>query len=743
MSQEPRPLGRAVDRVDGPAKVTGQAKYAAEFPRAGLLHGWVVSSAIAKGRIFSIDVQAALAVAGVLHVFTHENRPSLPWFDNKYKDDDAPPGSPLRPLYDAKIVHADQPIALVVAETLEGARHAAGLVRVSYEREEPHTNLRIERAHAYVPKKKRENFEAPKSRGKPDDALKDAAVRVQGDYFSPTEHHNPMEMHASTVLYEADGTLTIYDKTQGAQNSQRYVRQVFGLQAGDVRVLSPFVGGAFGSGLRPQYQLYLAVMAAKELKRSVRVALTRQQMFSFGHRPETLQTVSLGASREGKLEAIVHEAIAETSRFEDYIENVVNWSGMMYQCDNVQLEHKLAQLDVYTPLDMRAPGATLGMFGLESAMDELAYALRMDPIELRRRNYASRDQFHDKPFSSNELLACYEQGAARFGWSSRSPEPRSMRVGKRLKGMGMATGVWEAKQMPARARARLSLDGKLTVWTATADIGTGTYTVMSQIAADALGLTVERVDFQLGDSSLPMAPLEGGSFTVSSVGSAVHAVCEKIRKRLFKLATSMKRSPLAGLGIEQVEFANGCIRALGNHTLSVSFAEAMRAEDVLHLEDEISSIPNLAKQKKYTRCTHSAVFVEVSVDEELGTLSVERVVSAVAAGRVLNPKTARSQVLGGVVWGIGMALHEQTHLDHRLGRYVNHNLAEYHVPVNADVRDIDVIFVPEQDDIVNPLGAKGIGEIGIVGVAAAIANAVFHATGKRIRDLPITLDKLL
>jgi xanthine dehydrogenase YagR molybdenum-binding subunit len=736
-------LGQPVSRVEGRAKVTGEARYAGEFNVPGLLYGQVVSSTIARGRIKRIDVSEALRVPGVLQVFTHENRPSLPWFDRKYRDDDAPKGSPFRPLYDNEIVYSGQPVALVVAETFDLARHAATLVRIDYSRDKHETDLRARRGKAYTPGKAKDGYEPPpKPWGHADKALGKAAVRVDVEYESPVEHHNPMEPHASTVIVEDDGSLSVYDKTQGVLNSQQYVCNVFDLPKEKVRVRSPFVGGAFGSGLRPQYQLFLAVLAARELKRSVRVTLSREQMFTFGHRPATLQRVALGASEDGTLEALIHEAVGETSRFEDYVENVVNWGGMLYRCDNVRQDHKIAQLDCYTPMDMRAPGAALGVFALEAAMDELAHALRMDPIALRLKNYAERDQNKDKPYSSKELRACYQQGAERFGWARRTPEPRSMRDGRQLVGWGMATGIWDAMQQPAGAKAVLGLDGKLTVSSATADIGTGTYTVMTQIAADTLGLRVEDVTFKLGDSSLPMAPLQGGSWTASSVGSAVKEVCEKLREQLFTFARKMKGSPLAKTGLEDVSFAEGHVRLTADPSRAVSLVDAMRDGGVLHLEEKTLATPS-PKQLEYTRCTHSAVFVEVKVDEELGTVRVTRVVSAIAGGRILNPKTARSQILGGVVWGIGMALEEETAIDHKLGRFINHNLAEYHVPVHADVQDLEVIFVDEEDTVVNPLGAKGLGEIGIVGVAAAISNAVFHATGKRIRSLPITLDKLI
>jgi xanthine dehydrogenase YagR molybdenum-binding subunit len=549
-----------------------------------------------------------------------------------------------------------------------------------------------------------------------------------------------MEPFATTVVWNGS-KLDIYDKTQGALNNRGYVCRIFGLAEDQVRVRSPFVGGAFGSGLRPQYQLVLAVMAALELERSVRVTLTRQQMFTLGRRPQIIQQVALGAKPDGTLQALKHEAVSEASRFEDYSENVVNWSGQLYHCKNVQLDYKIARLDVNTPSDMRAPGASWGLFALESAMDELAYKLTLDPLELRLKNYAEKDLSSGKRFSSKELRECYRQGAERFGWAKRIAVPRSMRDGNSLIGWGLATGVWESWQVPGQARAELTADGKLIVGSSTGDIGTGTYTIMTQIAAETLGIPISDVTFQLGDSTLPKAPVEGGSFTAASVGSAVKEVCEKLGKKVFNRARKMPNSPFADAQFKDVVFADGLIRLQSDSSRSVPILDVMRGGRSIRAEASVK--PKFVKQMRYSRLSHTAVFAEVRVDEDLGSIEVSRIVSAVAAGRILNPKTGRSQVMGSIVWGIGMALEEESMMDQTCGRFINHNLAEYHVPVNADVNEIDVIFVDEEDSIVNPLGVKGLGEPGVVGVAAAIANAVFHATGRRVRELPITLDKLL
>ena len=736
--------GMAVSRIDGRAKVTGAARYAAEYTAPDLAHGVVVSSTVACGRIASIDTRAALAAPGVIGVISHLNRPRLRSFDLFYKDMTAPAGSPFRPLYDDKVHSSGQPVALVVAETFEAARHAARLVKVEYE-ELPHeTSLREHLGRAKEPSHLKAGYTPPPDeKGKALQAFEAAPVRIDSSFHSGVEHHNPLELFASTVVRGEDGHLTIYDKTQSSQNSRWYVSHVFGLAKDKVTVRNAYVGGAFGSGLRPQYQLALAVMATLQLGRSVRVTLTRQQMFTFGHRPETVQRVRLAAQRDGALSAILHEAVAETSRSEDYVEAVVNWSGQLYACDNIKLDYKLVKLDQFTPLDMRAPGAAHGMHALEIAMDELSYALGMDPLALRLKNYARVNPTDGKPYSSKQLLACYQQGGQLFGWHRRPQAPRSMRVGRELVGWGMATGMWDALQMFARASAVLHQDGRLVVSSAATDIGTGTYTAMAMIAADALGLPLERVIFQLGDSTLPVAPVEGGSSHVATVGSAVAGACEKLKKSLLKLAHRLPQSPFAGKRMADVEFAEGHLRLRGRPEVTADLSALLAASGHLRLEEKYMLLPRMLTQRKYTRAVHSAVFCEVRVDEQLGTVRVTRVVSAVAAGRIISARTAASQVSGGVVWGISQALHEESHMDHRHGRFMNHNLAEYHVPVNADIHEVDVVFVEEDDRIVSSIGAKGVGEIGIVGVAAAVSNAIYHATGRRLRTTPMTPDKVL
>jgi xanthine dehydrogenase YagR molybdenum-binding subunit len=733
-------IGTPTSRIDGRAKVTGEAKYAAEFNVPGLVHGSVVTSTIARGRIRSLDTSKALRVGGVIDVLTHDHRPHMAGNDSAYQDDVAADGSPFRPLYSDRIQFSGQPIALVLAGDWETACFAASLIEVEYQPEAHATDLLSRLDQAFPLGEDTFALTPSKPRGDPEAAFARAEVRHEGEYYCPIEHHNPMELFGATVVWEGGGRLTVYDKTQGVQNVHRYLCSVFELNPEAIQVLSPFVGGAFGSGLRPQYEVALAVLGALALKRPVRVVLTRRQMYGLGYRPATLQRLALGAKAGGTLDVIMHEAVAMTSEHEAFARKDTIWSGTLYRSPSARYAHKLVRFDVPTPCDMRAPGAATGLYALECAMDELAVALRLDPLELRRRNYTERDQLLDLPFSSKRLDECYRRGAEAFGWSKRSHEPRSMREGGDLVGWGMASGIWEALQMPTAARIVLSVNGHAEVSCATSDIGTGTYTIMAQLAADMLGLPIENVTVKLGDSTLPRSPVEGGSWTAASVTHAIAVTAAEVRQELLGLAQTQPDSPLAGMALADVTFADGRIAGRRAPERALSITDVMRKGSIDRIDRTASA--DYEARKDYAHNTHSAVFAEVKVDEQLGVIRVTRIVNAVAAGRILNTKTARSQILGGVVWGIGMALHEETLVDHTLGRIVNADLAEYHVPVNADVPDIDIIFVEEQDDIINPLGIKGVGEIGIVGVAAAIANAVWHATGKRIRDLPITVDKL-
>jgi len=736
-------IGTPTSRIDGHAKVTGAAKYAAEFTAPGLVYGHIVTSTIAKGRITRIDVSDALSIDGVVSVLTHENRPDMANADSSYKDDVAPEGSPFRPLYDDRVRFSGQPIALVVADAPEIARLAASLVRVEYRAEQHVTDVFRERdaARALEGYAAEENpFLPPRPRGSAETAIMAARVRHDGEYYVPIEHHNPMELYAATVVYENDGKLTVYDKTQGVQNVQRYVTSVLGMAPDDVRVVSPFVGGAFGSGLRPNYEVVVAALAARALRRPVRVVLTRQQMYGLGYRPAMIQKIQLGTDADGALDAIIQEAITVTSQYENFHRQETGWSNLLYTCPNAKYVHKLAQLDLATSCDMRAPSAAPGVYALESAMDELAIALKVDPVELRLRYYSETDQGSGQPYSSKGLRDCYRQGAEAFGWEKRSAAPRSMREGTELVGWGMATGIWEALQVPIAVRIVLTANGHAEVACATSDIGTGTYTIMAQVAAEMLGLPLDSVTIRIGDSALPQSPVEGGSWIAASVANGIATTAAAVREELLILAKRIPNSPLDGLTPDDIALIDGKLVCTRDRSRAILIADAMRHGGVDRIEQEKET--TFGDGSRYAHNTHSAVFAEVKVDEQLGVVRVTRVVSAVAAGRILNTKTAKSQIIGGVVWGIGMALHEETLIDHALGRIINANIAEYHVPTNADVHDIEVIFVDEPDATINPLGIKGLGEIGIVGVAAAIANAIYHATGKRVRDLPITIDKL-
>lgn len=733
-------IGTPLRRLDGVLKVTGKARYAGEYHADGLLYGVAVSAAIARGRIESIDTADARQVPGVVEVITHENRPHIPWFDMAPGEDADISKPPFRVLCDNAVMFSAQPIALVVADTFEAARAGALLVTARYETEPHTTDLYAALSGKYAPDKKKPGN--PR-RGDPDTGIAQASFRIQEHYHLAMEHHNPIEMHATTVIWEGNGKFTIYDKNQGSQNVRDCLASAFGLSQDNVRVLNPFVGGAFGSGLRPGYQAYMAMLAATLLERSVRVTFSRQQMFTHVHRPECTHDITLACQDDGKLTALTVRATTGTSRFENYSENIVTWGATAYACNNTELDYTIAPVDTPTPGSMRAPGAATAMNLFEIAVDELAYACEADPLAFRLLNYSEQDPLHDRPYTSKALKAAYREGAARFGWQKRSAAPRSMKEGRELVGWGVATGIWEALLMKTTARATLDAEGTLHIASAASDIGTGTYTIMAQIAAGALGLPIDRIKIHLGDSDLPASPIEGGSAMAASVGTAVQLACTALADKLLALASAAPHSALHQLAREQVEFAAGVVRAKGDSSRFMPYDQivALSGETSIHAEG--TAEPASGGEQEKSRNTHSAAFAEVKVDEELGVIRVTRIVVAVAAGRIINPATARSQILGGAVWALGMALQEEAIFDHRLGRIMNHNLAEYHIPVNADIHDIDVIFVDEADTEVNPLGVKGVGEIGIVGTAAAIANAVFHATGKRLRSLPITIDKLL
>lgn len=706
-------IGKPVSRIDGRQKVTGHATYAAEFDIRNIAHGAIVRSTIASGRIASIDSVEAERAPGVVAVLTHLNAPKLAYRPHRARVDPAV-GERLHLLQNERVVHQGQPIALVVATTLEQARHAAALVRVTYSEQAGTTDIdQVQPVFPTQQKSDQGSTRPPETcRGTPEESLVGAAVSVDQTYVIPRENHNPIELHATIAAWNGD-ELTLWDKTQWVDNVADEIAAVFGIPAENVRVVSPFVGGAFGSGLRTWPHVTLAALGARASGRPVKVMLSRREMYyGVGFRPHTVQRVALGAAHDGRLAAIIHDACQETSCYEEHSEALLDASRFMYSCQSVYTRHRLAPMNVHTPTWMRAPGEVSGNFALECAMDELAAALNIDPVALRLRNEPEIDEFKKLPFSSRSMRECYRIGAERFGWSRRNPEPRSMRDGRWLIGWGMAAASYPMNFSPASAKARLLPDGTAEVTSAASDMGPGTWTSMTQVAADALGLPIERVSFRLGDSRLPKTPPHGGSTTMASVGSAVQAACSKAR------AEALARAGEPDLV--------GAMRRLGQPVEAIADMK-----------------PNDAR-RRFSMHAFGAIFVEVAVDPDLGETRVRRIVGAYGAGRIVNPKLARSQCIGGMLGGIGMALMEHSVVDPRNGRIPNANLAEYAVPVHADAPEtMDVLFVEEHDPHVNPLGVKGIGEIAVVGVPAAVVNAIFHATGKRIRTLPATPDKLL
>jgi xanthine dehydrogenase YagR molybdenum-binding subunit len=732
-------VGQGRQRVDARAKVTGRASYAAEIAVANVAHAVIVGSTAALGRIVGIDVEKASRSAGVLRVLTHENAPRLPFVQS---GSGPPLARTLQVLQDDQVHYADQPVALVIADSLENARGAADLVSVRYETRAPLTDLEANAASAYAPP---ELVRGPtdSDRGDFEGAFAAAPVRVDATYRTPVQNHNPMEMHATIAVWQGSDRVTIYDSTQGIFNVRKTIAAAFGIRPEGVRVISLYVGGGFGCKGRPWSHVTLAAMAARALGRPVKLMVTRPQMFALvGHRPPTVQRVSLGADRGGKVLAVRHDLLSETSRFDDFAEPSATVSRMLYASPNARTSHRIVRLDVPTPTFMRAPGESTGSFAIETAMDELSYALRLDPLALRLRNYAERDPESGKPWSSKSLLACYHEAAAKFGWSRRPGRARARRQGHRLVGWGMATATYPAGQSPASAIARVRADGTALVQSGSQDIGTGTYTIMAQIAADGLGLPMERVTFELGDTNFPEAPLSAGSRTTSSVGSAVKMAALGARQKMIALAVADRQSPLHGLPDQDVEVRAGILQAPGDPARRDDYGSILRRAGKSEVSAQVTTKEH-PDRKSYALHSFGAQMVEVEVDEDLGEVRVTRMVGAFAGGRVMNALTARSQLLGGMVWGIGFALTEATVRDPRTGRAATRDLADYHVPVNADVPAIEVIMIDEDDPHVNDVGAKGLGEIGITGSVAAIGNAVYHATGRRVRDLPITPDKLL
>jgi xanthine dehydrogenase YagR molybdenum-binding subunit len=699
-------VGAPRDRVDGRAKVTGTARYAYENNLPNLAYAALVSATIPSGVITAIDGAAAKKVPGVLAVLSHLDAPKLASAQGQGTNFNE---TRLIPFSDATIHYLGQYIAVVVADTLEQAQHAASLVKVTYDPRPARIVMTDFRGDA------KDRSHSAFSKGDADTAFAAAPVKIDQTYTTPYEHHNAMEAHSIVAAWDGD-KITLHDSSQNIFAVRSTMAKMFGVSRDNVRVTSPFVGGAFGSKGGTWPHVVIGVLAAREVKRPVKLMVTRKQLFfGNGHRPETEQRVRLGAGEDGKLVAIIHDGVSQSNEICDYAERFSRPTRGAYATPNMRVASPVVDLNVSTPTYMRAPGENPGMFALESAMDELAYALKIDPVQLRIINHADVDPGDGRPWSSKSLKECYARAAERFGWSRRNAEPRSMKDGRNLIGWGMASALYPTHRAPASVRATMKADGTVIVTSGTHEMGMGTATVMAQLAAETLEVPFERVRFEYGDTTLPQAPISAGSLTAASVGSAVFGACNALKQKLADLNGGQAPSPVPG-------------DILTKHYLP-------------SIEAQFDAKPE--EHETHSAQAFGAHFAEVSVDPDLGIIRVNRIVSAFAGGRILNAKTARSQYLGGIVQGLGMALLEQTHLDRNLGSYTSVNLAEYLLPVNADIRSIDVIMVEEEDQHVNPIGAKGIGEIGIVGVAPAIANAVFHATGKRVRDLPITIEKVM
>ena len=732
-------IGQPLARIDGPDKVMGHARYAAEFNQSGQAYAVIVSATVGLGRMTGIESAEVEGMPGVVAVITHRNAPRLPYGPHKGFIDPAA-GERLHVLQDDRVRFHGQPVALVVADTLDRAERAAAALHVTYEAERPIVDPSDAKAKAIVPEGA--HGEADKQRGDADGALASAAVKVDATYDMARENHNPMEPHATVAAWNGD-RLTLWSKSQYVVNEQAEIAAIFGIPAENVQVICPFIGGAFGTSLRTWPHVTLAAMAARQVGRPVKLVLTRKQMFfTTGHRPRTLQRVAFGATQGGKLTSVIHEGTAETSRYEQYAEALTPVSSYMYSCPDVRTRYRLLPLDAGTPTYMRAPGEASGVFALECAMDELAHALGIDPIELRRRNEPEIDEGENKPFSSRSLMKCYDLGAERFGWSRRNHAPRSMRDGRLLIGWGMAASTYPVFYLPASARVRLLPSGDVEIEAAASDMGPGTYTTMTQVAADVLGVPMAQVRFALGRSDFPPTPPHGGSMTMASVGSAIRAACIAVQEEAAKRAIADQRSQVFGARLDGVEWNNGRLRRRGDAAPGQPYPDIV-ASAGQPIEAVASTQPDPEVARRYSMHAFGAVFAEVAVDPDVGTIRMRRAIGVYGAGRIVNPRLARSQCTGGMVGGIGMALMERTVLDPRDGRPVNAHMADYLVPVNLDIPQLEAHFVEEADPHVNPLGVKGLGEIALVGMAPAIANAVFHATGKRVRDLPIRIEDVL
>lgn len=726
-------LGAGIDRVDGPLKVAGAAPYAMDISAPGMAHLAVVRSTIAAGRVRDIDVSRADAMPGVVAVITPRNALRVatgPVVNNG--------PTPLPPLQSDEITYNGQYVAAVVAETAHEAAAAARAVEVSYETVTAAILVDDPRGELVA-----DPYRTDTERGDVATALATADVVHEATYSTADNTNNPLGLFATVAMWDGDD-LTVYDTTQWTSNVSATLAQMFGLQRGAVRVYAKYVGGGFGSGLRVWPHVPLTVLAARMVGRPVKLVLSRPEMFTgVGHRPSTVQRIRLGARRDGGLVALRHESVQSQATSDEHREMVASSSSDAYACPNGAFRDQQRRLNIPGPGSMRAPGVAPGNFALESALDELAYALGMDPLELRLRNDAEVHPSSGLPWSSRAMRECLLVGAERFGWSNRDPRIGSMRDGTWLVGYGLAGATYPWWQQPCAARATLYRDGTAYVRSAANDIGTGTYTVMRQLSAQLLGLELDRVRFDLGDSQMPPSPQAGGSGLTGALGNAIAESCHALVARFLALLADDPTSPLRGATVADVVASGGRIHRVDDPSASESYSAVLDRHGLDSLAADGVSEPVDAKQAGMARAgAFGAKFVEVRVDADLGIVRVPRVVQVIDGGRILNEKLARSQIIGGTVGGIGHALLEETITDDGTGRIANATFSDYLVPVNADVGDIDVVFVGEPDRL-TPIGTKGVGEIGLVGIAAAIANGIYHATGIRIRDLPISIDKIL
>ena len=732
-------IGQPLTRRDGILKVTGKARYAADHHLPGMLYAVLAVSSIARGRVTFLDVEAAKAHSRVVEVITPANRPVLAQDPDEKTN---PFTFRLDLLQSDKVRYANQPIAIVVAETLEAATEGAALLSPRYDTDPPRVGL--DAAESFIPSGVGVGNPPQVHRGDVEAGLAAASKQIAATYETAPQYHNAMEPHAIVVAWDGD-TLSVDTPSQGLALAQARLAGLFGISPDTIHIRSPFLGGGFGSkGLISGPQV-LGIIAARVVGKPVKLVLRREQMFGpVGHRAPTRQTLRMGADGEGKLRALDHRTRTTSSTFDDFFEPASDISHTLYASAAISTSHEAVRVDTGTPLFMRAPGEASGSIALESAIDEMAYACSMDPLAFRLKNYAEVEPISGKPFSSKALRDCYAKGAARFGWDRRLRTARSIRDHAGfLVGWGVGTATFPALMFEGHAKALLRQDGSGVMEIGAHDMGQGAWTALAQIAADSLGLDIDQVEFRSGTSDLPDAGIAGGSAHTATAGMAIHTAAAEVIGRLADLATNDERSPLFGAGNAGVLARGGRLFRRDDESRSESYSDILTRAGLAQIEAQGKSAADQAAQSNYAMHAHGAVFAEVKVDPDLGQMRVTRVVGAFAAGRIINPRMVHSQLCGGMIWGVSFALHEHAVVDPRSGRPMNPNLAEYHIPVNADVPSIEALLVEEQDPHVNALGIKGVGEIGVTGTAGAVANAVWHATGVRVRNFPITIDRLI